>query len=748
MSPRFIIRKANPTGNPPKAPEAANPAKASEGKAPSTGGAKQLKWGQKARHVDKTRYPKRPDNALGETSATWVIPADQRPMYGGKAEAPSKEETKDTAKPKQETTGAVAPKQVATASEPTTVKEAPSSSTTPKVAEQSLLGGKDAPAPKVSVPKDKAPKEKDPFTKEEASKIHEKLKKEAETRLANKDKAEAKQQTIDLSSMDPKVVAAAEKKKKLDEAEAKRKATKPSNASEIARHQIHTSIAKEASDKAWKLLDDPSLSVEDKVKVATINEALIEHAKQEHAPNSAENKDLQSLHKVIVRMQKDREPKSQDIPVAKEPSEPSKEAPDAAATKEFSTKISHEKHVSTAKEAVDKTWALIDHPSTSNEDKRRLADINESLMEHARSEQPPTPEQAKDLKEKVKVIEELHKTTSDSTAKKDKHVASAQEAVDKVWDIIDSPASNAEEKKKLTELNESLMEHAKTGEPPTPEQEKDLAEKIKLVESLHKPAVTATKDAEKQKQKASKDAAKQQQKDAKQQQKDAKQKQKDAAKQQKLVISNEKKAKKEEEKQQKQATREATQEARSAYNEDPETEVTSSRRSVREQSLMGAFHSGRAAGAAAVDAAASNTGSGLGKQVLAIPVTGAATIGHGLLTDKDRTYYQETAVKQPKDSLDADIQARLAELTGNKETLKDFNKSFTSSMELVKSFTASIASVSRDTLPPAAKEFLVNHCNFDYTDVITGKIKLKGALEAEYHTWLCNRAVTIAKGLL
>lgn len=208
-------------------------------------------YSQPVHYIPKSKYPRRPMNAVGETSSSWVVPKGSTGGMSGKGKEPSKPYSTDLT-PKQE-----------------------SQSASSDVTNQS------------STP-----------TSEEHQKLSDLAAEAGNTKLAEKHKKLAK--TPDLLQEASNTGS----KNKKDEIKL------PSTDAEKAKNLIHNAKASETKTKARDILNQaPSTH---KPALKQIIAALEDHETKPHIPTAAESKELRELSQAVDKMSKPVESKRKE----------------------------------------------------------------------------------------------------------------------------------------------------------------------------------------------------------------------------------------------------------------------------------------------------------------------------------------------------------------------------------------------------------------------------------------------------
>ncbi len=582
---------------------------------------KALKYGQPAAFVDKNRYPKRPDNAIGDTKATWVIPKGQKPMYGGAA-APKKEEEsgKKEAKPELAATGkqpAVLPKDHGE------VKKVEEKS--PSATSQTLLTSTEQKPATKEVKKEEDPKavmaklnSGEVHVDEEGTKLYSKRDKHgkllAHVSVGKDGKKDFFRSDEELQShLSKKNGGSGAATPSADDHEAVAKVAKESLQPNIAAG--HAKMA-EAKKKREQALKDKEAAKTNKVKAdnAAADEAASEFSRKQAAKKQAEHdrkvvesRDIDTADKAAAQFRQqlakkkaanekkaaaklERQKRSADEKVAKEAIKQDREQKEEKARKNKAPDspeglASHAIHQKKAKETSDKIDSLLSDNDVDQADKDQLTALKAAVGDHANQKHEPNSEERRRLGELAKVVNHL--------------------------DGKRSKENKALERDKLK--NDKL--------------------KVKEEAKAHKDEEKATKDKAKAEEKAAREQAKSDKEEAK------------------------------------RARQEGTTE---------ETIAHQNNKTHKEKIGLGAFHSGRAAGEQASTAAGSDTGGSLGSAALGGAATGVANVGHKLLggeEEKDKTTFATRKVKPPESLTKSLWFAADTEYEDTTSMLKSLNKS-------------------------------------------------------------------------
>jgi hypothetical protein len=722
---------------------------AAKPKAP--GGGRKLKYSVAVRHIDKKRYPKRPNNALGDTASTWVIPKDSKPEYNKKQKGTDEEtEGKTSASPEGEPQLKVKAPAVSETDHGPAVQEVDSKTMVPKAAEQSLLGQskpKGLPPPAAGIDQKiaegqkalAAAKEGKPAQLEDGTKIH-----------STKDGDKVVGHTI--TKPDGTRETASSDKELLDKVSGGKKAVMTADD-----HRNRAAAAKEAG--AFDLANKHEKIAHAKEKLADKNAPLSEEGKrmeslanagtkkanakiQEESsePMSDEAKRMERTANALTQktntyhqedLETDRKHRD-DIETAdqtakefKEKLKVRKDKTDKAAETKPKKQSKEEKDLETA----DKEAAKFREKLSVRKDKADAKEKAALEKKTKSSDEKVVKEAQKELKAKAEERSRKAKTpdSPEEYASHKMHTSKAKDAVNKVGELESDPYINDTDKEQLKAVKEALMDHAKQKHAPNNEESKKLNGMVKVVNHMHGNQAKRVKSE-----------AKVQKQDAKLKVKEQKAKDKENEKRVKLYVKEKKAAQKAEEK--------AAKEAAKPENVKDIVAHTPQQPDAKKKIGLGAFHSGRAAGAAASSAAASDTGASLGRQALSGAVSGAATAGHKLLggADDEKKETRYTVHNRKVDKKGEPEQSSVAKSLWYDDYEEEVESE---SLQLVKALNTKLKN---DLCPmsPREYEFLARECGYSSEKISKGLVSVHGKLESRYAEWLCKRIGSSVTDLL
>lgn len=656
----------------PSLPKAAAAPKESAG----AGGAKQGKYGQPVQHVDKNRYPKRPNNALGETASTWVIPKGQKPMYN-KQEKGAKEESTDSKSSADSTPKLNVKAPAVSETDHGTVKPVDSKLMTPKVAEQSILG--QAPTAKPSKPEAGLPDTKEIMSQLKAGK-----------RFEHPDGSKIYSKTdADGNTVAHVAVDGAGKKNVFysdEELGEHLDKLRGGHGKAIPSADDHRNSAKAAREAG-----SPEIAAKHE-KLASAKEKMAEKT-----AGKPERKDFESYSEFAdanSKWYKDQKDGGKKGPKSKE-----------------------EQDLETA----DKEAAKFREKLMVRKDKAKAAEKNKLERQKNSSDDKVVNDARKELAAKAEERKRVNKQpdSPDAHAAHQLHTSKAKESLKKVDDLLKDPELSDLDKQQLHAVKSALDVHSKQKHEPNSEESKKLNGMAKVVNHMHGNQQKKIKGAEREQKKEVKLKVKEEIAQKKEGEKKIKEDQK--AKQQ---------AAKESEKQAKEAAK-----AAGAGNVSQDIEAHQQQPKAANKVGLGAFHSGRAAGEAASNNAAADSGAGLGHQATSGAVSGIASAGHKLLGGKEERETRYTVKNKKDDVKQSGMQTVSKSLWHNdiEETSEE-----SESVQMIKSLTGNF----RKSFCPVSDretEFLAVECGFSMDRIQKGLVSVHGKLEGRYAEWLCKK---------
>lgn len=453
----FIIRKAGPFKPTPPAGAKATKVGAveapKEAKSPkldtsvptkeasASAGDKGLKWGQPSVSFGKERYPNKPNNSIGETKSTWVLPEGQKPQYS-KDSKTSETEDKDAT--------AQAPDSGVSTSD--TAKVAPTSQDkAPEATAHTLLAGGEQKTPedhrklaevatkmghpKVATKHTKladakakiAAQVKAPKADPEAKKKYN-IKVKDENKLADDVAREYRKELKDRASKpksDMEVSMAPVKdqdKAKKDKAKADAKEVKQKHSIKVKdENKLADNVAREYRAKLKERAADPKTDME--TSMASVKDQ--EKDKKDKA--KAEAKEVKATEKVkqklVVSAQKqkaknekqlDKDRNSKDEKVRKEAEkeysgQQKEKARKKKAPSSPEAQAAHALHTSKASEAKSKANALLNDPDVDESQKAVIRHMLPSFEEASSQKHEPNGAEKKQLNNFAGVVDKLHK---------------------------------------------------------------------------------------------------------------------------------------------------------------------------------------------------------------------------------------------------------------------------------------------------------------------------------------------------